>query len=126
MAIRKGWVQSAHDISDGGLLVALAEMSLASKGLGADLQLPALQGDRLDAALYSEAQSRILLSASPDHAARIERELADSSVAVTRLGTVTEGAFRVRVGETDVVDIAPETLRDIHENAIPAKMSGAA
>ncbi len=126
MAIRKGWVQSAHDISDGGLLVALAEMSLASKGLGADLQLPALQGDRLDAALYSEAQSRILLSASPDHAARIERELADSSVAVTRLGTVTEGAFRVRVGETDVVDIAPETLRDIHENAIPAKMSSAA
>jgi phosphoribosylformylglycinamidine synthase II len=123
MAIRKGWVNSAHDVSDGGLLVALAEMSLASEGLGADITLPALEGERLDAVLYSEAQSRIVISAAPDHAARLERALSDSDVGVTRLGMVTTGSFTVRVGEEAVVDVAPEAMRAIHENAIPDRMS---
>jgi phosphoribosylformylglycinamidine (FGAM) synthase-like enzyme len=123
MAIRKGWVNSAHDVSDGGLLVALAEMSLASEGLGADITLPALEGERLDAVLYSEAQSRIVISAAPDHAARLERALSDSDVGVTRLGMVTTGPFTVRVGEEAVVDVAPEAMRAIHENAIPDRMS---
>ncbi len=123
MAIRKGWVRSAHDVSDGGLLVALAEMSLASSGLGADIELPTVAGDRLDASCYSEAQSRIILSAAPDHAARIERELAGSDVAVTRLGTVTRGTFKVRAGDEVLVDVSPEEMSDVYERAIPDRMA---
>ncbi|MDA0379421.1 MAG: phosphoribosylformylglycinamidine synthase subunit PurL [Bacteroidetes bacterium] len=122
--IRKGWVRSAHDVSDGGLLVALAEMSLASNGFGADIQLPE-DGGRLDEKLYSEAQSRIILSAAPDWAARIERALAGGPVSVTRVGTVTRGAFYVRLGERVLVDTAPATLQDIYEQAIPKKMAKA-
>lgn len=122
-AIRSGWVRSAHDVSDGGVLVALAEMSLASNGLGADIDLPALEGSRLDAALFSEAQSRILLSASPENAARIEQELAGSGVAVTRLGSVTNGSFSVRLGGETVMDMAPADMQAIYENAIPDRMS---
>jgi phosphoribosylformylglycinamidine synthase II len=123
MAIRKGWVRSAHDISDGGLLVALAEMSLASSGLGAEVDLPTDQDGRLDAALFSEAQSRILISAAPDHAARIERELAGSEVEVTRLGRVTSGAFTVRIGSDSLVQMEPSAMQSIYENAIPDRMA---
>ena len=123
MAIRNGWVRSAHDVSDGGLLIALAEMSLAANGLGATIDLPSLQKGRLDAALYSEAQSRIVLSMAPDHAARLERDLAGSDVAVTRLGTVSSGQFTVRMGEDVLVDLAPSEMHAIHENAIPDRMS---
>jgi phosphoribosylformylglycinamidine synthase II len=120
--IRKGWVRSAHDISDGGLLVALAEMSLASAGLGAEIALPDERG-RLDEKLYSEAQSRILLSVAPDFAARIERELDGSTVAATRLGTVAAGAFQVKVGGQLLVNADPAALRDVYEQAIPKKMA---
>jgi phosphoribosylformylglycinamidine synthase len=123
MAIRKGWVRSAHDISDGGLLVALAEMSLASSGLGAEVDLPTDQDGRLDAALFSEAQSRILISAAPDNAARIERELAGSEVEVTRLGRVTSGAFTVRIGSDSLVQMEPSAMQSIYENAIPDRMA---
>jgi phosphoribosylformylglycinamidine synthase len=123
MAIRKGWVRSAHDVSDGGLLIALAEMSLASDGLGASISLPALEDGRLDAALYSEAQSRIILSMAPDHAARLERDLSESDVAVTRLGSVTKGSFSVQIGEDVLVDMTPSDMHAIHENAIPDRMS---
>lgn len=123
MAIRKGWVRSAHDVSDGGLLIALAEMSLASDGLGADIDLPVQEGDRLDAALFSEAQSRILISTAPDHAARIERELAGSNVAVTRLGTVTSGSFAVSHGGESLVNLPPDEMKSIYERAIPDRMS---
>lgn len=123
MAIRKGWVRSAHDISDGGLLIALAEMSLASNGLGADIELPTNEGDRLDATLFSEAQSRILLSAAPDHAARIERELAGSNVAVTRLGRVTSDAFVVQMNSEILVEADPAAMKNLYENAIPERMA---
>jgi phosphoribosylformylglycinamidine synthase len=123
MAIRKGWVRSAHDISDGGLLIALAEMSLASNGLGADIELPTNEGDRLDATLFSEAQSRILLSAAPDHAARIERELAGSNVAVTRLGRVTSDAFVVQMNSEILVEADPAAMKTVYENAIPERMA---
>ena len=122
-AIRNGWVRSAHDISDGGLLIALAEMSLASDGLGAEIDLPEHTGERLDATLFSEAQSRIVLSVTPEHAERIEQELAGDLVATTRLGRVTGGAFVVRRGSDTLVDADPAAMQAIYENAIPERMA---
>ena len=121
--IQKGWVRSAHDVSDGGLLVALAEMSLASEGLGADIELPVDDDSRLDEVLFSEAQSRIVLTAPSDLAARIERDLAGSAVGVTRLGMVSDGSFRVKYGAHTLVDMSASSMRDTYEQAIPSKMA---
>ena len=65
-AIRAGLVASAHDLSEGGLAVALAE-SCISGGFGAEVECrrPSL---RADIALFSESQSRILLTAAPEKA----------------------------------------------------------
>jgi len=63
--IRQGWVRSAHDCSDGGLAVALAEACLSS-GRGATLCL-STPPERWDQALFGEGSSRIVVSVTPAH-----------------------------------------------------------
>ncbi|MGK7906011.1 MAG: phosphoribosylformylglycinamidine synthase subunit PurL [Synechococcus sp.] len=65
--IRQGWVKSAHDCSDGGLAVTLAESSLGN-GIGACIVLPT-SNLRLDELLFGEGGAKILMSVSPDHLA---------------------------------------------------------
>jgi len=73
-AIMKGLVSAAHDISDGGLAVSLAEMAFAGDlGIKVDLGRVQSQGAMNDTEiLYSETQSRILIAVSPEHASEIE------------------------------------------------------
>jgi len=71
-AIRKGLVQSAHDASDGGLAVALAEMVIGGE-LGADVDLArACPGLRPDRAAFAECPGRLLLAVAPEDAAAFE------------------------------------------------------
>ena len=88
--IHKGWVKSAHDCSEGGIAVALAEccMSNGEVQVGATIKLPISA-----AALFGETQSRIVLSASPADAEKI---LA-SGLPVKKLGTT--GGDQLRIGK---------------------------
>ena len=92
--IRDGLVKSAHDCSEGGLAVALAESCIGGK-LGATIELPS--GPALDkypahaaraALLFGESQSRIILSVAPENAARVLATLAKATIPHNRLGTV--------------------------------------
>jgi phosphoribosylformylglycinamidine synthase len=78
-AVRAGLVRSVHDLSDGGLLVAAAEMVLAG-GVGARIDLrkvPVEDGPLDDVALaYSESLTRFLVEVEPGRAAELERRLA--------------------------------------------------
>ncbi|MCJ2541606.1 phosphoribosylformylglycinamidine synthase subunit PurL [Thermostichus vulcanus] len=62
--IRQGWVRSAHDCSDGGLAVALAEACI-SGGRGATIQMPNIPCQRWDHLLFGEGSSRILVAIDP-------------------------------------------------------------
>ncbi|WNC31890.1 MULTISPECIES: phosphoribosylformylglycinamidine synthase subunit PurL [unclassified Thermosynechococcus] len=62
--IQQGWVASAHDLSEGGLAVALAESCLSSQR-GATIQLPAGTYPRWDVLLFAEGGARILVSVPP-------------------------------------------------------------
>ncbi|MGQ9837085.1 MAG: phosphoribosylformylglycinamidine synthase subunit PurL [Cyanobacteriota bacterium] len=62
--IRQGWVRSAHDCSEGGLAVALAEACLSGKR-GASLRLPRALSQRWDEILFAEGSSRILVAVDP-------------------------------------------------------------
>lgn len=79
--IRRGWIRSAHDCSEGGLAVAMAEACL-SGGLGADLRLtvdPAHDpNQRLDQILFGERGARILVSIAPEDQADWERFLEEN------------------------------------------------
>jgi phosphoribosylformylglycinamidine synthase len=83
-AIRRGLVRSAHDCSDGGLAVALAEACIMGEmGFRGESWKT---GGRLDAALFGEAPSRIVVSVSPQDAPALEALAARHRVPATRLG----------------------------------------
>ena len=85
-AIRRGIIKSAHDCSEGGLAVALAESCLANS-LGFISHDLKIEG-RLDAALFGEAQSRIIVSIAPKSAWKLERIADRWQITATRLGMV--------------------------------------
>jgi len=88
-------IQSAHDISDGGLMVTLAESSFPRK-LGFDVQSDT--SIRQDAFWFGEAQSRVLVSVSPAKKAAFEANLAASGTAFSALGQV-KGSDMVADGQ---------------------------
>ncbi|MEM9666051.1 MAG: phosphoribosylformylglycinamidine synthase subunit PurL, partial [Bacteroidota bacterium] len=121
--IRQGLVQSAHDVSDGGLAVCLAETVLFAEGLGAEVALEAA-GLRLDAVLFGEAQSRLVLTCAPDDLEALRAAVADRPVRLTQIGTISATPhFRVEVAGTSVIDAPVETLRAPYEGAIPGLMA---
>jgi len=85
-AIRRGLINSAHDCSEGGLAVALAESCLAN-GLGFVSNDWRVEG-RLDASLFGEAQSRIVVSVTPRAVWKLEKLAARWQIGAKELGTV--------------------------------------
>ncbi len=112
--IRKGWVKSAHDCSEGGLAVALAEccMSNGDAMIGASVDLSKLPG-RLDAVLFGESQSRIVLSCASNHAEEILR----AALPVTRLGVTGGDVLKLKTSRGEL-SWALSRLRDTWWNAI--------
>jgi phosphoribosylformylglycinamidine (FGAM) synthase-like enzyme len=85
-AITRGIINSAHDCSEGGLAVALAESAVIG-GIGFVGSEQEIEG-RLDAALFGEAQSRIIVSISPKSSWKLMRLADHYHIAAIRLGVV--------------------------------------
>jgi phosphoribosylformylglycinamidine synthase len=98
-AIRQGIIRSAHDLSDGGLAVALAECCIGG-GLGFN-GFPVGRGGRRDQALFGENQSRIIVSVDVRDAARLEKMAGRESVPLRSLGFVG-GSRLVIEGDIDL------------------------
>jgi len=122
--IQAGLVQSAHDVSDGGLVTCLAEKVLTSTGIGAEIDLPAPESDRLDAILFGEDQSRIVFTASSGNSVDVARIAEQSSgVQLTRIGaTTTAEKLRICLGEQVLIDCPTVELLKTYEEAIPSRM----
>jgi len=118
--IADGVVTAAHDISDGGLLVAIAEMALAS-GIGAALE-PVPEDTPAHAFWFGEDQARYLVTVPTARATEVMERVAAASVPVHRIGA-TGGETIAIPGERA---IAIKTLADRFEGWLPAYMSGAA
>ncbi|MEO7002650.1 MAG: phosphoribosylformylglycinamidine synthase subunit PurL [Ktedonobacterales bacterium] len=120
-----GLIASAHDCSDGGLAVALAECCMWS-GLGLQGEATALpdgaEGDPLAtlAALYGEAPSRIVVSLAPDSWEALAQLAARHNTPITRLGTV--GGDRLQLAGALDVDVAE--LRDLWRNGLSRALQG--
>jgi len=118
-SIREGLVASAHDLSDGGLAVALAESCISGK-TGAKVNVATAL--RPDIALFSESQSRILLSASPEHATALKRKLQDRGIPVQELGTVQGTELVVSVNGKTAIHSPVDELEKVWKDAIPCLM----
>jgi phosphoribosylformylglycinamidine synthase II len=89
--IRAGRVGAAHDLSEGGLLVALSEMLFGAGTFGAAVDLSPLAAPRLDALLFGESQGRVLLSVAAADEAGVVAAARAAGVPADAVGTVTPG-----------------------------------
>ena len=117
-AIAEGLLSSAHDCSDGGLAVALAE-SAVQGGLGFGGGFP-IEG-RWDAAFFGEAASRVVVSLAAADAPRFQRLAADRGVPLANLGVV--GGARFTIG--DRIDLSLAALSDAWEGGLERALTGA-
>jgi phosphoribosylformylglycinamidine synthase II len=118
-AIQEGLVASAHDLSEGGLAVALAESCISGRK-GAKVSLESEL--RKDFALFSESQSRILLSASSDKADALQHWVASQGVPYQVLGTVTGAELSIQVNSEQGIQSSVQELEQVWKDAIPCLM----
>ncbi len=119
-AIRDGRVRSAHDLSDGGLAVALAESCITGQ-LGAEIDLNT--DLRADIALFSESQSRVLLSVAAEEAEALCKWIQEQGVPCAVIGRVSTDTLRVKVNGTVVMEEQVKELERIWKEAIPCLMN---
>ncbi len=119
-AIQSGLVQSAHDVSEGGLAAALAE-SCISGNVGATVEWSTEL--RSDVALFSESQSRIVLSVSADHKNALEKLLQEAGVPFTALGFVGGSKLSININGASALEESVEALKSVWEDAIPCLMN---
>ena len=116
-------VLSAHDCSDGGLAVALAECAIGSRngplGVEADLAgaVPAA------AALFGESQSRVVLSCNAEKVEEIRSVAAEFGLPIAVIGAVgtRDGRFRVSAGGVRI-DLELDRIVQVYESALPRRM----
>ena len=117
-AIDQGILRSAHDISDGGLAVALAECCIGGpeKPLGVRVQTHEMI--RADALLFSESQSRIIVSLEEENMGRLQEIGTRHNVPVQQIGVVGGTRFSIQ----PLVQLPVEELKSIWSNGLTARL----
>ena len=115
--IKAGAVSAVHDVSDGGVLVAVAEMALAgNRGVSLEVPPPDVPAH---ASWFGEDQARYVVAAAPDHADAIHKAASVADVPVRVIGSVG-GDMISLPGETP---LALTALRAAHEDWMPRFMT---
>ena len=116
-------MRSAHDCSDGGIAVTVAECCFGTEGLGATASIDPVHISRLEsidlaAALFSESASRVVVSVAPEHVAKVLERAAAANVAVRMIGRVGGARIRIAVGGTDTIDLSVDEAERVWSGAI--------
>lgn len=118
-AIKAGLVQSAHDVAEGGLAVALAETTFGAQGLGIEVTLTG----SATTALFSETQSRFVVTVKEENAAAFVETVKDAQ----KIGVVTNDALVKINGDNGVlVEGTVEEFRSNWKGAIPCLLNSEA
>jgi phosphoribosylformylglycinamidine synthase II len=120
-----GLILSAHDVSDGGLAVTIAESCFASEGLSADVNARSDAGEPAEVALFGEKGARAVVSLSPASLARLDTVAAQYGVAANRIGTVTRNEFRIQLNGTPVIKGDVTSFRKAWSESLAAAIEGA-
>jgi phosphoribosylformylglycinamidine synthase len=136
-ASASGLLQSAHDASDGGLAVTLAECVFDTDGIGIDVDIPAaLAGPAGDpkgaagapaiAALFGESASRAVVSVRPEDRATLMRMAAEAGVPARVIGTTGGARLIMRVAGDAAIDCAVSEAERVWATALEQHFAGRA
>jgi phosphoribosylformylglycinamidine synthase len=116
--VSAGLVESAHDISDGGLVVALAESSFGAAGIGARVQIAAEL--RTEFLLFHEGPSRILLSTSrPEDVLEIAR---NEGIEAPQIGVTIKERLQISNRSEWLVDCSLSDLKEPWEKSLETRL----
>jgi phosphoribosylformylglycinamidine synthase len=114
-------IQSAHDVSDGGLAIALAECCAAADDpqamVGASIDLPP-RDESLAAALFGEAPGRVVVTARPEDVAEIAHLAAAAGVPCAALGATGGARLAIARAGAPLLDVDLVALRDARERCL--------
>jgi phosphoribosylformylglycinamidine synthase subunit PurL len=107
----EGSILSAHDVSDGGLAVTIAECCFGASGISVKVKI---EGQELvEAALFGERGARVVVSVKPASLARVLDTARQYAVGAVEIGKVSSGGtFRIEYNGRAVIESQVETLRD--------------
>jgi phosphoribosylformylglycinamidine synthase len=116
-------IRSAHDCSDGGLAVTLAESCFDTGGAGAEVSIEALnvgRDSRLNdaVALFGESASRVVVSVSPDNVTEILQRAALAGVLARVIGETGGNRLRIAVAGRTIVDVSVDDAERVWSTAI--------
>jgi phosphoribosylformylglycinamidine synthase subunit PurL len=120
-AAAAGLLQSAHDCSDGGVAVTLAECAFDSGGIGVEVDLPAARGigtDPIVPTLFGESASRVVVSVRPDARATLWQMAAEAGVPAQVIGRTGGSDLRIRVAGTSAVECSVVEAERVWNGAI--------
>jgi phosphoribosylformylglycinamidine synthase II len=145
-----GLILSAHDVSDGGIAVTIAESCFASDGLSADVNLmsevadvasgakaPDAKGNAMselklrppnepaEAALFGERGARAVVSLSPASLARLSAVAAQYGVSAMRIGAVVRGDFRIQYRGVTVISEDVSSFREAWSKSLAVAIESA-
>jgi phosphoribosylformylglycinamidine synthase len=125
--VREGCIDSAHDCSEGGLAIALAECTFDTGGLGVSADLTAVGTDRnpefaVNATLFGESASRILVSVTSHHLDHVMDEAKAAGVTAREIGRVGGDRIRVSVNGQAAIDRPVASAEIAWATAIETKM----
>ncbi len=114
----EGLVQSAHDISDGGIAVTLAECCFAAPGLSASVSLEGSEPPA-EHALFNERGARAVVSVKSSLLARVLDSARQYGVTAQQIGQVTrDKGFRIQYKGSAAIDSPLDTLRDVWAHSL--------
>ncbi|EAT58537.1 phosphoribosylformylglycinamidine synthase subunit PurL [Chlorobium ferrooxidans] len=115
-------VHSAHDISDGGLFVALAEKAIMNEeaplGFSVNIEAAETSPVRIQRALFSEAQGRVLLSIAPEKAKEVISEAVKHQVPVRVIGKVVPGTATIAVNGQEILHFTTAELAGAYYHSL--------
>ena len=116
-------IRSAHDCSDGGLAVTIAECCFDTNGLGVEVAVDTKEVSRAGAinraaALFGESASRVVVSASPDRAADVLARAVEAAVPARIVGRTGGAAIRIDVAGERAIDLPVVEAERVWSSAI--------
>jgi len=116
-------IRSAHDCSDGGLAVTVAECCFDTGGVGVEVSIGGVEVSRraavnCAAALFGESSSRVVISAAPESVRVVLARAASAGVPAAVVGRVGGTAIRIAVGGTDAIDVPVDECERAWSTAI--------
>jgi phosphoribosylformylglycinamidine synthase len=124
-------ISSAHDVSDGGIAVTLAESCFTSDGLSAHISLRSKGAQKAqndlpaELALFGEGGARAVISCSPESLARVSQIAAQYGVSLEQIGTVTRGGFRIQYHGDTVIEGTLDSFQKAWSGSLAAALKSA-